>query len=234
MDLVTSEQLVELERRFGGYAEKIQKSVVSALNPEDRKRLRQRGGDRMGAEHHGYGPCYAAYLGWFADAIGKRLPATVAEVGILQGNGLAMWCELFPAGTAVHGFDLDPGNYERNLRRLRANGAFAHNKPVVRRMDQFDVAANRKLLKTAAPRGGYELVIDDAFHSDAAIMATLEAFAPHLAPDFLYIVEDNDTAHALIRAKYPDWHVVDHGRLTVVSNLPIDGVDLEGVEMPCR
>ena len=63
-----------------------------------------RGGDRM--LFNGYAKDYSRYLKSFD--CDRRL--IVAEFGILRGNGLAIWCDLFP-NARVLGFDIDTSHF---------------------------------------------------------------------------------------------------------------------------
>ena len=73
------------------------------------------GGDRM--LHHGYGPTYARYLQPFVGA--RNL--TVAEFGILNGTGLAIWCDLFTDARVI-GLDIDLSHFEGNRSALERRG----------------------------------------------------------------------------------------------------------------
>ena len=85
-----------------------------------------RGGDRMSPFYHGYGETYAEFLKPFLANRMKRI--TLVEVGILNGSGLAIWCDLFPNARVI-GLDLDLSNFERNRPFLESKGAFEKNPP---------------------------------------------------------------------------------------------------------
>ena len=48
--------------------------------------------------HNGYAKYYSKYLTKYLDEakIDSNQRLVIAEVGILRGNGLAIWCDLFP------------------------------------------------------------------------------------------------------------------------------------------
>ncbi len=81
---------------------------------------------------HGYAGDYSRWLRQFNH--NDRL--IVAEFGILRGNGLALWCDLFPNARVI-GFDIDIGHFERNQENLINMGAFSRNRPEVHEYDQF-------------------------------------------------------------------------------------------------
>lgn len=70
--------------------------------------------------HHGYAKKYSEYL---LPYIKKGEPVTVAEVGILKGTGIAIWCDFFENGRVL-GFDIDLGHINGNMNNLKNLGAF--------------------------------------------------------------------------------------------------------------
>ncbi len=196
------------EQRYGG----VQLSV------RDRERLARgekvsgvQGGDRMTPLYHDYGRTYAEFVQPY---VPLRQRLTLAEVGILNGTGLAIWCDLFPAWRVV-GFDLDLSNFHSSEAWLREAGAFGHNQPEVHCFDQLDQrVGNAKLAECFAP-ASVDIVIDDGAHTLESIESTFAMIEPFLAPHFVYFVEDNYDAYDLLRDRFPGYQWIPRGQLTV-------------------
>jgi hypothetical protein len=62
-----------------------------------------------------------------------------------------------------------------------------------------------------------DICIDDGLHSRDTILTTMKSVLPHLADDFVYLIEDNRHVHKDIEALYPDLALDRAGELTVVS-----------------
>lgn len=203
--------LVGTEIKYGGYVSGVRRNKTSPLDPRPRNKILSggmTGGDRM--LHHAYAPVYARCL---APLARSGRPVTLAEFGILKGTGLAMWCDLFPGGRIL-GFDIDLDHTRGNMDNLRALGAFRNNQPELHEFDQF--VDNTDYLGSVLNGARLDVCIDDGFHSNESILTTLRSVKPHLADDFIYIIEDNDRVHAEIAAAHPEWTVESHGELTVV------------------
>ena len=159
---------------------------------------------------HGYAKYYSRYLKPFDRD--RRL--VVAEFGILRGNGLAIWCDLFP-NARVLGFDIDISHFQDNLKYLSNRGAFSENAPEVRVYDQF--VDNEAYLREVLEGDTIDICIDDGCHLDNAILCTMNSVAPHLSEQFIYFVEDNSSVSNEIESKYPFFQVISEGQLTIVS-----------------
>lgn len=206
------EWLIGKEAEYGGFVTGVPRDVVSPYDPRSESELREggmTGGDRM--FHHGYGAKYAEYLLPWA-AAGR--PLTLVEIGVLQGSGLALWCDLFPQGRIL-GLDIDLSHVRRSLPTLKQRGAFRSNEPELHEFDQF--VDNRDLLASILGGDRIELCIDDGFHSEESILRTMESVLPHLAERFVYFIEDNDRIHHEIERRYPQLEVDSEGELTVLS-----------------
>jgi len=59
----------------------------------------------MSPFRHGYGKCYAEFLKPLLMNL-ENQHITLVEIGILNGSGLAIWCDLFPRARVI-GFDID-------------------------------------------------------------------------------------------------------------------------------
>ncbi|MGH6923673.1 MAG: hypothetical protein ACRED5_08025 [Propylenella sp.] len=176
--------LIRREIRYGGFVTDVPRTVVSPADPRSPVELRlggMSGGDRM--LHHGYAETYARFLRPFL----SRKDIVLAEFGVLSGSGLAIWCDLFP-DASILGFDVDLGHFESNAARLQRRGAFRRNWPELHKFDQLLDGPERLEAILAGRR--LAIVADDGLHTAAAILNTWRTVKPHLAPDFVYFVED--------------------------------------------
>lgn len=165
------------------------------------------GGDRM--IHHNYANVYAKYLKKFISY--EKL--NILECGILKGTGLGVFSKLFPQAMLI-GLDIDLSHTKSNLTFLKEKGAFKLRDPLLFVFDQFQpntdeikLILNKKL----------NIIIDDGFHSDEAILNTFKVLKPFLSNDFVYFIEDNYTVSSLIKENYKEYHVEPFGELTVVT-----------------
>lgn len=169
------------------------------------------GGDRMSPYHHDYAADYARFLQpWLA----SRHPVTLIEVGILNGTGLALWCDLFPNARII-GLDIDISNFHSHFAALQRLGAFSRNTPEVHTFDQLNPAQMHSCLSTLLGTNRVQIVIDDGCHSIESIENTFTAFLPFLAPRFTYFIEDNRHACAHMRHIYPRFRWLPYDELTV-------------------
>ena len=123
----TADWLIHRELIYGGIQRNVQKRKASPHDPRSESKImsnRMRGGDRM--LFHGYAQEYARYLKLFD--FENRL--VIAEFGILKGNGLAIWCDLFP-NARILGFDIDTSHFEENRQNLLDRGGFSSNSPEI-------------------------------------------------------------------------------------------------------
>ena len=105
----SADYLVSKEITFGGYTTGVPGgSLVREIDALPQNLAGgMTGGDRM--LHHGYAETYARHLVPFLE---KR-DIVLAEIGVLKGTGLALWCDLFPNGRVI-GFDIDFSHFEEN------------------------------------------------------------------------------------------------------------------------
>lgn len=149
------------------------------------------GGDRMSFVHHNYAPSYARILrNHFPDAGCAQV--CLVEIGILQGTGLAIWCDYFPKGRII-GLDHGLSHYIGSRPQLIQRGAFRNTSPEVQHFDAYDPHDPSQIGISSI-----DIVIDDGPHTEAAIRETAKVMAPLLADRFLYIVEDNVSAGPLV------------------------------------
>lgn len=215
-------QLVVLEAKYGGKVSGLLRkqspldhrppSVQAQLNT-----LGHTGGDRMSSIEHNYAPVYGKHLSALLTSIERTgREATVVEVGILSGIGLAIWSDVFP-NQRVIGLDHDLSHFERNLENLRRLGAFAKSTPQVYLFDQFE--PNYDLLSELSGGKGFDFVCDDGNHSVVAILNTFSALAPHMvrSAESVYIIEDNLEAGDRIEELFPGiFEIFSYGEVTAV------------------
>ena len=218
----SKEWLIAAEERFGGFITNVPRTKVSDIDPRSKKQLAtggMAGGDRMSGQHHGYAAHYETALRPF---LGR--PVVLVEVGILTGIGLAIWSDLFPSGQII-GLDIDLSHVNRNMAALKARGAFTNNNIELHEFDQLRASSGRFAEILSGRK--VDILIDDGLHTNDAILTTLRSARPHLASEFVYIVEDNYRVHRRIRHQHPGWMVASHGELTVItprgSHVPREG-----------
>ena len=170
------------------------------------------GGDRMSPRRHNYGVIYERYLRPFLES---EKPVTLAEVGILQGTGLALWSDLFPNGRVI-GFDIDLTHFESNLSRLLRLGAFQAQNHEVHLFDGF--RDNSRHLADILQGATVDIVIDDASHQDKSILMTFESFRQYLSGNFVYFIEDNKDVYRVLGQQYPQYQVESYDEMTIVTD----------------
>ena len=196
------EWLALTESRYGGF------KTGSATGEN-------RGGDRMSPFFHGYGETYAEFLKpLFAN---QKERITLVEVGILNGSGLAIWCDLFPNARII-GLDLDLRNFNKNRAFLESHGAFSKNTPELFEFDQLDLPKARTILRDVLGDAKVDIAIDDGCHSIESIEITLEAILPHMANSFVYFVEDNFDTFDGLAHKHTNFHWCQQGEIVVFKN----------------
>lgn len=122
-------------------------------------------------------------------------PFALLELGVAQGDSLAMWADGFPRATIV-GVDLELPERELGSRVHLVRG------------DQTDRELLASLRSRFAPEG-FRVIIDDASHVGAVSSASLEAlFVEHLQPGGLYVIEDWETGYFPAHS-WPDSHELE-------------------------
>ena len=144
----------------------------------------------------------------------KNNKIRLLEVGILKGTGLAVWSEYFN-NVDIYGFDWDLGNFNSNFDKLVSLGAFKKSKPKLFQYNQL--INNQQWLKENFSDTKFNVIIDDALHTDEAIINTFNEIQPYLSDDFVYFIEDNTSAFKKLEKKYPEYHFDNEGELTVVT-----------------
>jgi len=214
---VTSEQLSELETKYGGFVQGVHRNVPAHGAGGDGYTEHQ-GGDRMSHElgHHDYGTVYADFINRLR--LQGVVNLAIAEVGILKGSGLAIWSEVFKGGT-IFGFDIDPSNYQSNLGSLVEEG-FDPSRTQVQTLDQTDVDMEK--LKVALAGRRLSMLVDDGCHTEACARNTFVAFRPYMADRFVYFIEDGACSPSLqqeIKQGFPELSMETHGPMIVIFRL---------------
>lgn len=171
------------------------------------------GGDRMSPHHHNYAPDYARFLQpWIVCS----RPLTLIEVGILNGNGLALWCDLFPQARVI-GLDINLDNFYANLSNLKRLGAFSGNKPEVYSFNQLEPDQMKSALERILGTSTVDIIVDDGCHSLEAIQNTFQVFLPKLSSRFIYFIEDSREAFTCMKKLYPKFRWIALDELTIVQ-----------------
>lgn len=206
------EALIGLENRFGGPITDVPRNKVSPHDPRTPEEPRTGGmigGDRM--SRHAYVLKYAQYLKRF---LHKR-PLVLAEIGILCGTGLAIWCDLFRNATIL-GLDIDPAHFYKNRAHLLELGAFRKNTPHIFEFDQLaDTMSDT--LRSQLTGQGIDILIDDGLHTDIAVGHTMSLMKPFLNEEFIYFVEDNKRGGEIASLYFKDSNIDSDGELTVIT-----------------
>ena len=206
----SADWLTDTEIKYGG----IYWAVHAKRSPFDPGNIpfdTSNGGDRM--FHRGYVAQYERFLRPYVLNRDQRF--VVCEVGILNGTGLAIWCDLFPNSRCI-GLDIDISNIKRNMDRLLELGAFGDNSPELYEYDQF--VDSTELLDQILDGDKVDIFMDDGIHHDDAIMTTLRSVWPHLSDQFIYFVEDNCNVYKKIEPEYPRCSINVDGELTVIAS----------------
>ena len=174
------------------------------------------GGDRMSPYHHGYGRGYAEFLKPFISATARRR-LTLVEVGILNGSGLAIWCDLFPAARVL-GFDIDLSNFQTNRKNLENIGAFKKNAPEVYSFDQLDPIKAGEVLRNTLGENRIDIAIDDGCHSRESVEITFKQVRPFLAKEFVYFIEDNFDTYDWLAHYYREYYWTTRGEIAIATS----------------
>lgn len=173
------------------------------------------GGDRMSPCHHNYGRTYAEFLKPIMADTGDDF--IVVEVGILNGSGLALWCDLFPNARVI-GLDFNLSNFEENRSDLEKLGAFQQNTPEVHAIDQLDRSIVDDVLRDVLGDSKVDVFIDDGHHSLESIEITFEGIKPYLAKEFVGFIEDNFDTYDYLAHRHRDCLWTTRGEMTVVRS----------------
>ena len=123
-----------------------------------------------------YFPAYEAHLRRYVNR-----PAVLIEIGVGEGGSAEMWRRYLGPFAQIVGIDNNPTTADA-----------AGPQVAIRIGDQTDADF---LAAVIAEFGVPDIVIDDASHQAADMVASFRALYPRLAPDGVYIVEDLHAAY---------------------------------------
>ena len=207
-------RLNDLELKYGGLQKNIIRKVKSKF--ETNNRMLHTGGDRMNSMYHNYSKTYAKFM---EDHIDSKL--NIAEVGILNGIGLAIWSDIFK-NSNIFGFDIDTSIYYNNKNNLINRGAFQFKKPIINRLDQYldnteYIKEKLESIESNDIKNKFDIVIDDGCHLNIPIIKTFESFLPHLSENFVYFIEDNKDAYLQIKESHPHFNFYFNDGISVIT-----------------
>lgn len=160
--------------------------------------------DKVG---HGYLPVYMQLLA----ALGTDGVPRIAEIGIANGEGLAMLRALCPHAD-LWGVDIDP--HRRHASEVVRSGA------TIITMSQDDPRLADQL------PGTWDLIIDDASHDNTKTQLTWQHLWPKVGAGGVYVIEDWNHAGGICAQLAADLlYVFDQGRPGVVEGLNMRTVD---------
>jgi hypothetical protein len=201
------EWLVLSELHYGGFQ-------IDATSKQLNSGSLNQGGDRMSELHHGYGRSYAEFLKPY---LNKAQKPTLVEVGILNGSGLAIWCDLFP-NSRIAGLDINLSNFQTNYSNLKSLDAFNANNPELFLFDQLDLENSPNILRKNFKLNEINIVIDDGCHTLESIELTFKMLQPYLSKEFVYFIEDNFDTFDYMSRLYPKYKWISRGELTICQN----------------
>ena len=122
---------------------------------------------------HNYSRQYDTLFKEFRDK-----PIKFLEIGVLTGESMKAWREVFPNAKTIVGLDIDPRckMYENTKSNIFIEIANASDKA---RMEYM----NEKY-------GGFDIIIDDGSHTNIDVINAFESLFPLLNNHGLYVVED--------------------------------------------
>ncbi|WP_188261077.1 glycosyltransferase 61 family protein [Azospirillum tabaci] len=139
-------------------------------------------GTDKSSRHHNFLDFYERFVGEM-----RFDEMTILEIGVNQGQSMAMWLEYFPNARFV-GLDTN-----RECLRL------ASGRARIEIVDQSDPIALTDIARRFGPFG---LVIDDGSHYWSDQITAFQYLFPHVAPGGYYILEDLDTSYGQYRNTY--------------------------------
>lgn len=134
-----------------------------------------RAGTDKASHHHDFLRFYEGFLGPM-----RFQDVSVLEIGVYQGNSLAMWEEYFGRGRIV-AIDIEPAAKQFETERARVEIA-----------DQANIA---DLVRIATRYGPFDLVLDDGSHFWDHQITSFRYLLPFVKPGRFYILEDLDTSY---------------------------------------
>ncbi len=137
------------------------------------------------------------YMRHYERLLADRDVRSMVEIGVDRGLSLKTWEDVFPAETRIVGVELNPDLITQTFDRA-----------------EVVIGDGRDPNAMATLPGPFDFIVDDAYHHLAEIDAVLSVFAPRLAPDGIYAIEDT-------LVERWDWPACTHD---VVALLPKHGL----------
>jgi 8-demethyl-8-(2-methoxy-alpha-L-rhamnosyl)tetracenomycin-C 3'-O-methyltransferase len=126
-------------------------------------------------EHQGFMPFYEKYLP------SQNRANTIVELGVQQGNSIAMWEEWFKYSKII-GVDIDISQVGERQYSTRVE---------LLQGEQDD----RHLAEAICVYRSPDVVIDDASHISSKTIGAFQVWWPHVKPGGLYVVEDTHCSY---------------------------------------
>ena len=212
--------LIKQEKKYGGLVQGIRRNNLSIRENKSSFQLvhGHTGGDRMdfGPNCHGYSVLYCHAINSYLNNVSKKATdpsLKIAEIGILNGSGLAIWSDWFK-NAELFGFDLDLAIFHSNRQFLLEQGAFQRRPPKLSQLDQYTVTSNE--ISDFVQGKKINIAIDDGAHTEISIINTFSAFKPNLANDFLYFIEDNWNTISFLQPLFSDIKIKQFGEMAIV------------------
>lgn len=128
----------------------------------------------------------------------RHEPVKLLEIGVGGGEGVCMWLDYGPMWQ-VFGVDI-----VANTNRWDTPGKNEHY--AFKQGDQTDPEFWKQFIALAG--GGWDIIIDDGYHSNISVITTFNALWQHVKPGGFYAVEDLGTAYGgpgmFVNPSWPD------------------------------
>ena len=227
--------LIKQEKKYGGVVQGVRRNNLSSQENESSFQLvhGHTGGDRMdfGPKCHGYSVLYSHAINSYLNNVSKKATdpsLKIAEIGILNGSGLAIWSDWFE-NAELFGFDIDLAIFNSNRQFLLGQGAFQKRPPRLSTLDQYTITADEILEFVQGTK--INIAIDDGAHTELSIIKTFSAFKPILENDFLYFIEDNWNTISFLQPLFSDIKIKQFGDMAIVFPKHLNLLDkLESID----
>ncbi len=105
------------------------------------------------------------------------------ELGVFQGQSLAVWTQFFAHAQMIVGMDVFLGNFQDHLASHKAKGAFAKPNWKVQEVDSTNASAVQMLFPLSSTSGSeFDIIIDDGCHHTYCIVDTFRNLRHLISP----------------------------------------------------
>ena len=135
----------------------------------------------------------------------RHEPVKLLEIGVGGGEGIRMWTDYFDdhnakeQDTHIYGVDIVSGTNPWDTPGTSGRYSFVHG-------DQTDPEFWKRFIEVHG--GDWDIIIDDGYHSNIAVITTFNALWQHVKPGGFYAVEDLNTAYGgpgmFVNPSWPD------------------------------